>query len=78
MNRGTPDNIMTQLGLTSDEYALVTVLYYVSSVMIRLSVIDDENSLCQTDTIHSRRSTFESTAQEILTFTLAVENCKHP
>lgn len=34
MNRGTPQNIMTQLGLTSDEYALVAVLYYVSSTLI--------------------------------------------
>jgi hypothetical protein len=31
MNRGTPQNILTQLNLTSDQFALVTVLYYVSS-----------------------------------------------
>lgn len=30
MNRGTDMNIMTQLGLTSDEYNLLTVFYYVS------------------------------------------------
>jgi hypothetical protein len=30
MNKGTGDNIMTQLGITSDEYNLVQVLYYVS------------------------------------------------
>lgn len=30
MNRGTDRNIMTQLGLTSDEYNLLTVFYYVS------------------------------------------------
>jgi hypothetical protein len=29
MNKGTDQNIMTQLGLTSNEYNLVTVLYYV-------------------------------------------------
>lgn len=29
MNQGTHQNIMTQLGMTSDEYNLVTVLYYV-------------------------------------------------
>ncbi|KKY37900.1 putative pantothenate transporter [Diaporthe ampelina] len=29
MNRGTDRNIMTQLGLTSDEYNLLTVFYYV-------------------------------------------------
>jgi hypothetical protein len=32
MNRGTDRNIMTQLGLTSDEYNLLTVFYYVSLV----------------------------------------------
>lgn len=31
MNRGTDQNIMTQLGLTSDEYNLLTVFYYVSA-----------------------------------------------
>lgn len=30
MNKGTDQNIMTQLGITSNEYNLVTVLYYVS------------------------------------------------
>lgn len=30
MNRGTDRNIMTQLGLTSDQYNLLTVFYYVS------------------------------------------------
>lgn len=29
MNKGTPRNIMTQLNMTSDEYNLLTVLYYV-------------------------------------------------
>ncbi|OTA59293.1 putative pantothenate transporter [Hypoxylon sp. EC38] len=33
MNRGTPHNIMTQLGLTSDEYALVTALYYIPYIV---------------------------------------------
>ena len=30
MNKGTPRNIMTQLGMTSNEYNLVTTMYYVS------------------------------------------------
>ena len=29
MNRGTPHNIMNQLNMTSDQYGLLTVLYYV-------------------------------------------------
>ncbi|KAI0014490.1 putative pantothenate transporter [Xylariaceae sp. FL0662B] len=33
MNRGTPQNIMTQLGITSDEFALVTVLYYIPYIV---------------------------------------------
>lgn len=36
MNRGTSQNIMTQLGMTSDEYALITALYYVSFSMLHL------------------------------------------
>lgn len=34
MNKGTDQNIMTQLGITSNEYNLVTVLYYVSQFEI--------------------------------------------
>lgn len=30
MNRGTNQNIITQLGMTADEYNLITVVYYVS------------------------------------------------
>lgn len=37
MNRGTDKNIMTQLGLTSDEYNLLTVFYYVS-VLFRKNI----------------------------------------
>lgn len=39
MNRGTPQNIMTQLNLTSDEFALVTVLYYVRFTLLMLTVL---------------------------------------
>jgi hypothetical protein len=31
MNRGTDTNIMTALGMTADQYNLLTVFYYVSS-----------------------------------------------
>jgi hypothetical protein len=30
MNRGTKENIITQLNMTPDQYNLLTVLYYVS------------------------------------------------
>ncbi|KAH9904428.1 putative pantothenate transporter [Xylariomycetidae sp. FL2044] len=33
MNKGTPENIMTQLGLTSDQYALVAVMYYIPYIV---------------------------------------------
>lgn len=33
MNRGTPQNILTQLNLTSDEFALITVLYYIPYIV---------------------------------------------
>ncbi|KAI1093108.1 putative pantothenate transporter [Rostrohypoxylon terebratum] len=33
MNKGTHQNIMTQLSLTSDEYALVTALYYIPYIV---------------------------------------------
>lgn len=36
MNRGTPTNIMTQLKMTSDQYNLLTVLYYVNWSLLHL------------------------------------------
>ena len=30
MNKGTDRNVMTQLGISSDEYNLTTAVYYVS------------------------------------------------
>ncbi|KAI1364587.1 pantothenate transporter [Xylaria arbuscula] len=33
MNKGTPDNILTQLNITSDQFALVTVLYYIPYIV---------------------------------------------
>lgn len=35
MNRGTNQNIITQLGMTADEYNLITVVYYVSDLQKR-------------------------------------------
>ncbi|CAI7640696.1 unnamed protein product [Penicillium bialowiezense] len=34
MNKGTDQNIMTQLGITSNEYNLVTVLYYIPYIVL--------------------------------------------
>ncbi|EKV04865.1 hypothetical protein PDIG_86660 [Penicillium digitatum PHI26] len=34
MNKGTDQNIMIQLGITSNEYNLVTVLYYVPYIVL--------------------------------------------
>ncbi|KAF4956139.1 hypothetical protein FSARC_11669 [Fusarium sarcochroum] len=34
MNRETPRNIMTELGMTSDQYNLLTVLYYVPYIVL--------------------------------------------
>ncbi|KAH7068083.1 putative pantothenate transporter [Paraphoma chrysanthemicola] len=33
MNRGTPSNIMTQLGMSSNEYNLVTTMYYIPYIL---------------------------------------------
>lgn len=34
MNKGTDENIMTQLGVSSNEYNLVTALYYVRPLRV--------------------------------------------
>jgi len=60
MDKGTKHNIMVELGMTSDQFNLVTVAYYVGthrSPRIKLLLIDDE------DTIHRRGSTVKPRAQ---------------
>ena len=49
MNAGTPRNIMTQLKLTSDEYSLLTVLYYVPYIVLEApsNLLLKRASLCR-------------------------------
>jgi hypothetical protein len=60
MDKGTKHNIMIELGMTSDQFNLVTVAYYVCIHRFprtKQSLIDTE------DTIHCRGSTVKPRAQ---------------
>lgn len=73
MNRGTDRNIMTQLGLTSDEYNLLTVFYYVSV----LKSCECSKSLtinCATGALHYWRSSIKPAAEKGESQHLAVQN----
>lgn len=75
MNRGTDRNIMTQLGLTSDEYNLLTVFYYVS---VLCSPAGDRAwppiLICAAGPIHYWRGAVKPTAEEGKPQHLAVPN----
>jgi hypothetical protein len=43
MNQGTHQNIMNQLGMTSDEYNLVTVVYYVCQIPEIICLVSASN-----------------------------------
>lgn len=75
MNRGTDRNIMTQLGLTSDEYNLLTVFYYVSS-LYRPAEHQSVSCvlICATGSIHRWRSAVKSPSEEGKPQHLAVQN----
>lgn len=60
MDKGTKHNIMIELGMTSDQFNLVTVAYYVRihrSSRSKQSLTDAE------DTIHCRRGALKPCAQ---------------
>ena len=60
MDKGTKHNIMIELNMSSDQFNLVTVAYYVRihrSSRTKRSLTDAE------DTIHRRRSTVKPCAQ---------------
>ena len=73
MNKGTDQNIMTQLGITSNEYNLVTVLYYVSRFRL------DGIVLCplimnRPDSVYCIGSAVQFAAEEVLSFKVAIKN----
>jgi hypothetical protein len=75
MNKGTGDNIMTQLGITSDEYNLVQVLYYVSfrfGVTACCWIVTDQMKYI--GPLHRSGSAVESAAKALLPFEMAVPN----
>jgi hypothetical protein len=60
MDKGTKHNIMIELGMSSDQFNLVTVAYYVcihQSLQIKQSLTD------AVDSIHCRRSTIKPCSQ---------------
>ena len=56
MNKGQPSNIMKQLGMTSNEYNLVTTMYYVSGNTFAAGSL---TNMDHTDPIHYCRGTVE-------------------
>ena len=70
MNRGTGDNIMTQLGMTSDQYNLLTVLYYVR--IARLGESSNSSLTGSLDPVHRCRGAVKSSAETIPTITMAI------
>ncbi|MBE3042502.1 hypothetical protein IMZ48_07975 [Candidatus Bathyarchaeota archaeon] len=55
MNKGTGDNIMTELGMSSDQYNLLNVFYYVSCVSILGWCRTDEGKRSRTSSLRRRR-----------------------
>ena len=60
MDKGTKHNIMIELNMSSDQFNLVTVAYY---VRINQSSRTGQSLTYAEDTIHRRRSTLEPCPQ---------------
>ena len=69
MNAESPRNILTELGLSSDAYALLAVMYYVRSTSIENT---RKQSNTYTDPLHRIRSSVKSTSETNASFSLAV------
>jgi hypothetical protein len=69
MNKGQPSNIMKELGMTSNEYNLVTTMYYVSGTT---AVEDSSTYMKHLDTIHRGRGTFKPASQAPAPIAMAV------
>lgn len=71
MNQGTDMNIMTQLGMTSDQYNLVTVLYYVSLYQVPQTVSGRSLPAGDKASIHRCGGTVEFTSETLLAVKMA-------
>jgi hypothetical protein len=72
MNQGTHQNIMNQLGMTSDEYNLVTVVYYVCQIPDILCFTSASN--LRQDTLHYWRSPIELAVKVFYALKMAITN----
>lgn len=72
MNQGTHQNIMNQLGMTSDEYNLVTVVYYVCQIPDIICFVLASN--LRQDTIHYWRSPIKLAVKILHAVKMAVTN----
>ena len=71
MNKGQPSNIMKELGMTSNEYNLVTTMYYVSGTA---PIESSMTYIKRLDTLHYSRSTVQPTPQTPTPIAMAVED----
>lgn len=71
-NRGTDQNIMTQLNMTSDQYNLLNVLYYVWQ--FHHSISDPRLLIVPIGAIHRIRSPIQLATQEVQAQCLAIED----
>jgi hypothetical protein len=69
MNKGQPSNIMKQLGMTSNEYNLVTTMYYVSCSECVWGA-----GLMVVDSVYCGRGAVESAVEEVVAVEVAVED----
>jgi hypothetical protein len=69
MDKGTPHNILTELKMTSNQYNLVTTMYYVGQ-----SAWKDKTGADCSDTLHRRRSSIQPSIERCATVSMAGSN----
>ena len=72
MNKGTDRNIMTELNMTSDQYNLLNVLYYVC--MATATVAKRYTLTIRLGALHRIRGTVELTSQEVQAQCMAIQD----
>ncbi|KAF3806259.1 putative transporter [Colletotrichum gloeosporioides] len=74
MNKGTSENILTQLGITSDQFGMITILYTVGDVLVKGGQLLTQANVGEIGPLHFSRDSVKPGLEENQSFPVAVKN----
>lgn len=74
MNKGTDENILIQLGITSDQFGMITILYTVSKALVREGEKKTQADVGDPGPLHPGRNPVKLGCEESQSVPMAIQN----